>query len=65
MTSNAKKPAPVPLGLSPPEQGFRNRSPAHRDEAAIVEMATSPCAGNDKPDAHETGLRGRHLGGIA
>jgi hypothetical protein len=32
---------------------------------AIVEMATSPCAGNDKPVAHEAGLRGGHLGVIA
>jgi hypothetical protein len=32
---------------------------------AIVEMATSPCAGNDKLVAHEAGLRGGHLGVIA
>ena len=28
-------------------------------------MATSPCAGNDKPVAQEAGLRGAHLGCIA
>src|SRR5262245_21651403 len=31
--------------------------PPIADGTAIVEMATSPCAGNDKPVAHEAGLR--------
>ena len=39
--------------------------PPTTDESVIVEMATSPCAGNDKPVAQEAGLRGAHLGCIA